>query len=270
VSFLFQQLAYEKAVSVLGVILLVPVLFTLPAKYPAAPEGFTLGQAFGLLREPLTIVAALVLFCYIALESSFTNWLAPFGKEVIKNDRPDLPVEQVDASAARMLSAFAVAMMIGRLITGLTTITNAGGWLIAASGIVAAVVILAMTGVKGSSAAFTLAALSGLVFAPAFPTTVGVTFAKAGGGSGSLFGIIFAVGLLGAVIVPKAIGNMAKGTSVQKALKLLLPICIILAILAAVLQKLPSKAAAAEPAAPQATAPAAQSTEAPAAPAQQP
>ncbi len=271
VSFLFQKLTYEKAVSILGVILLVPVLFTLPAKYPAAPEGFTLGQAFGLLREPLTIVAALVLFCYIALESSFTNWLAPFGKEVIKNDRPDLPVEQVDASAARMLSAFAVAMMIGRLITGLTTITNAGGWLIAGSGIVAAIVILAMTGVKGSGAAFTLAAVSGLVFAPAFPTTVGVTFDKAGGGSGSLFGIIFAVGLLGAVIVPKAIGNMAKGASVQKALKLLLPICIILAILAAVLQKLPAKkAAAAETAAPQATAPAAQSTEAPAAPAQQP
>ncbi len=251
VSLLFEKMAYEKAVSVLGVILLVPVLFALPAKYPPTPEGFTLGSAVGLLKEPVTIVAALVLFCYIALEASFTNWLAPFGKEVLQKEKPDLPTGQVDASAARMLSAFAIAMMIGRLITGLTAITNAGGWLIAGSAVVAALLILVMMGVGGSGMAFALAALSGLVFAPAFPTTVGVTFGKFGGGSGSLFGIIFAIGLLGAVIVPKAIGNMAKGKSVQKALQLLLPACAILAILAVVLHRLPAvkKAEAQAPAA---------------------
>lgn len=252
VSFLFQKLPYEKAVSVLGIILLVPILFTLPAKYPTA-QGFTLASAFALLRQPVTIVAALVLFCYIALESSFTNWLAPFGKEVISKAQPGMPTAQLDASAARMLSAFAIAMMVGRLITGLTAITNAGGWLIAGSAVIAAIVILVMTGVSGSGAAFALAAISGLVFAPAFPTTVGVTFGKFGGGSGSLFGIIFAVGLLGAVIVPKAIGNMAKGASIQKALKLLLPACVVLAILAVVLHTLPNVAQAGEtpvPAAP--------------------
>ena len=58
--------------------------------------------------------------------------------------------------------------------------------------------------------------------------TVGVTFEKFGGGSGMLFGIIFAVGLLGAVIVPKAIGNVAKGSSVQKGMRLLIPACVIL------------------------------------------
>lgn len=247
VSFLFQKMDYEKAVSVLGVILLVPVLFALPAKYPAAPAGFTIGAAVGLLKEPVTIVAALVLFCYIALEASFTNWLAPFGKEVIQKEKPDLPTGQVDASAARMLSAFAVAMMVGRLVTGLSGITAAGGWLIAGAAVVAAIVILAMMGVNGSGAAFALAAVSGLVFAPAFPTTVGVTFGKFGGGSGSLFGIIFAIGLAGAVIIPKMIGNMAKGASVQKALRLLLPACAVLAILAVVLHKLP-EIAKAEPA----------------------
>jgi len=116
--------------------------------------------------------------------------------------------------------------------------------------VIAAIVILIMTGVSGGGAAFALAAVSGLVFAPAFPTTVGVTFGKFGGGSGSLFGIIFAVGLLGAVIVPKAIGNMAKGASVQKALKLLLPICVVLAILAVALHRLPNVAQAAQTAAP--------------------
>jgi len=234
VSFLFQKVSYEKGVSALGIVVAVPLIFALLAKYPQA-AGFKLGDAFGLLKEPVTILAALVLFCYIALEASFTNWLAPFGKEIISKEKPDMDGEKVDASAARLLSAFAVAMMVGRFITGVTTITNAGSWLIVGSAVLAAVVILIMMGVSSGGMAFALAAASGLVFAPAFPTTVGVTFGKFGGPSGSLFGIIFAVGLAGAVIIPKAIGNMAKGASVQKALKLLLPACAALAVLAAAL-----------------------------------
>jgi len=186
------------------------------AVFPAAPAGFGLLDAFALLKEPLTIVAALVLFCYIALEASFTNWLAPFGKEVLSREKPDLPTDRLDASAARLLSAFAIAMMAGRLITSFSGIAQFGGWLIAGAAVIAGVIIIIMTGVKSSSAAYMLAIASGLVFAPAFPTTVGVTFTKFGGGSGSLFGIIFAIGLAGAVIVPKAIGNLAKGASVQK------------------------------------------------------
>lgn len=234
VSFLFQKTSYEKAVSSLGIVILIPAIFALLAKYPEA-TGFKLGDAFGLLKEPVTIVASLVLFCYIALESSFTNWLAPFGKEVISKEKPDMDGEKIDASAARLLSAFAIAMMAGRLITGVTTITDVGSWLIVGSAFLSAVVIFIMMGVSKGSVAFALAAASGLVFAPAFPTTVGVTFDKFGGPSGSLFGIMFAVGLAGAVIVPKAIGNAAKGSSVQKSLKLLLPIVIALAVLAAAL-----------------------------------
>ncbi len=234
VSFLFQKVSYEKAVSGLGIVVLIPTVFALLAKYPEA-AGFKLGDAFGLLKEPVTIVAALVLFCYIALESSFCNWLAPFGKEVVLKETPDMDGEKADASAARLLSAFAIAMMVGRLITGVSGITAAGSWLIVGSAALAGVVIFAMMGASKSKMAFALAAAAGLIFAPAFPTTVGVTFGKFGGGSGSLFGIMFAVGLAGAVIIPKAIGNMAKGSTVQKALKLLLPAVVALAVLAAIL-----------------------------------
>ncbi len=231
VSFLFQKISYEKAISMLGVIILLPLIGVFMAEYPTS-SGFKLLDAITLLKEPATILAAFVLFCYIALEASFTNWLAPFGKEVLSKEKPDMKTEKVDASAARLLSAFAIAMMAGRLITSFSGITQFGGWLVAGAAMAAAVIIIIMTGTKSSAAAYALAAASGLVFAPAFPTTVGVTFAKFGGGSGSLFGIIFAVGLAGAVIVPKAIGNMAKGASVQKALKLLLPACAILVLLA--------------------------------------
>ena len=60
---------------------------------------------------------------------------------------------------------------------------------------------------------------TGLAFAPIFPTVVGVTFAKFDPSLyGSIFGIIFAVGLLGGTFVPKFIGNLSVGSSVQQSL----------------------------------------------------
>jgi fucose permease len=241
VSFLFQKTSYENAVSALAVIVLAPVaLAIICTTYPVSKAGFVLADAFALLVKPAVLVAALVLFCYLSLESSFCNWLPAFGKEVINKARPDIKAEAADASAQRLLSLFAVAMMAGRLIASqISAITEYGSWFIAGAAIVAALIIMAMTLSKSTLQAQVLAVLAGLFFAPCFPTTVGVTFAKFSPEIyGSVFGIIFAIGLLGAVIVPKAIGNLAKGSSVQKSLKLLIPACIILVALAIVLGRL--------------------------------
>ncbi|MBC8481875.1 MAG: MFS transporter, partial [Planctomycetes bacterium] len=240
VSFLFRKTSYEKAISVLGVILLIPVVFALMAKYPQSQAGFALKDAFSLLANPVVWIAGFVLFCYISLESSFCNWLPPFGKEVISKSKPGADSDSVDASAQRLLSLFAVAMMAGRLIASqIPGITAYGSWFIAGAALAALLIILAMTVSKSAMQAQVLAILGGLFFAPCFPTTVGVAFSKFSPEiRGSVFGIIFAIGLLGAVIVPKAIGNMAKGSSVQKSLKLLVPACVLLIILALVLGKM--------------------------------
>jgi fucose permease len=241
VSFLFQKTSYENAVSALAVIVLAPVaLAIICTTYPVSKAGFVLADAFALLVKPVVLVAALVLFCYISLESSFCNWLPAFGKEVINKARPDIKADAADASAQRLLSLFAVAMMAGRLIASqISVITEYGSWFIAGAAIVAALIIMAMTISKSTLQAQVLAVLAGLFFAPCFPTTVGVTFAKFSPEIyGSVFGIIFAVGLAGAVIIPKAIGNLAKGSSVQKSLKLLIPACVILVVLAIVLGRL--------------------------------
>ena len=241
VSFLFRKTSYENSVSALGVIVLAPVILAIICTtYPVSEAGFVLADAFALLAKPAVLVAAFVLFCYISLESSFCNWLPAFGKEVISGASPDAKADAVDASAQRLLSLFAVAMMVGRLIASqIPAITEYGSWFIASAALFAALIILAMTVSKSVMQAQVLAILAGLFFAPCFPTTVGVTFAKFEPAVyGSVFGIIFAVGLLGAVIIPKAIGNLAKGSSVQKSLKLLVPACILLIILALVLGRL--------------------------------
>ncbi|HOQ04105.1 MAG TPA: MFS transporter [Anaerohalosphaeraceae bacterium] len=245
VSFLFRTAGYEKAVSVLGVIVLLPVLIALAAKgYPASSAKLDIAAAVKLLGQPAVLTAAFVLFCYIALESSFCNWLPTFGKEVIQKENASIEAAAADAFGQQLLSIFAIAMMAGRLATGLLParidfdLTANGGWVIAAAALVAAIAIFLMMQCVQSLHARLLAALAGLAFAPCFPTTVGVSFSKFSPDiHGSLFGIIFAVGLAGAVIVPKAMGNVAKGASIQKSLKLLLPVCIVLIILALVLSK---------------------------------
>ncbi|MGA2257309.1 MAG: hypothetical protein ABSG53_21850, partial [Thermoguttaceae bacterium] len=55
---------------------------------------------------------------------------------------------------------------------------------------------------------------------------------------GSVFGIIFAGALLGGATVPKAIGNLAKGSSIQNSMILLAPLFIVLAVLAIILGRL--------------------------------
>lgn len=239
VSFLFKKTTYEKAVSVLAIIAIVPVVLALIAEYPQVAAGFAISKAVALLKEPAVLVAAFALFCYISLESSFCNWLPPYSKEIIGRDFPNLKNAVVDATSQQMLSAFAIAMMAGRLITSqISSITDYGSLFVAGAALVAGLIILGM-GRSGAIWTSALATCAGFFFAPCFPTVVGVTFAKFDEEiQGSIFGIIFAVGLFGAVIIPKTIGNLAKGSSIQKSLKLLVPICAALLVLAIVLGRL--------------------------------
>ncbi|MHC5082950.1 MAG: MFS transporter [Planctomycetota bacterium] len=253
VSFLFRKTSYEVAVSVLGVIIILPAIVAFLAKgYPVSNAKLDVVAAGKLLAQPAVLTASFVLFCYIALEASFCNWLPSFGKEVVLKENADTDAGIADASGQRLLSFFAIAMMVGRLATSLLPskinfdLTANGGWVIAGAAIIAGIVIfLMMTCSKGAMANI-LAILAGFFFAPCFPTTVGVTFSKFSPEVyGSVFGIIFAVGLAGAVIIPKMMGNMSKGASIQKSLKLLLPACLILAVLAIILGLLKSTVATA-------------------------
>ena len=242
VSFLFKKVSYEKAVAALGVIVLLPVVVAILAIYPSASAGFAIGDAVALLKEPVVLIAALALFCYISLESSFCNWLAPYGKEVLsKGVEGDTSV--FDSHGQRLLSVFAIAMMAGRLgASFIPVITTYGGWFIAGAAVIIAVIILAMS-VGKKSWMWVLAVLSGLAFAPCFPTIVGVTASKHPENFGSVFGIIFAIGLLGGVFVPKTIGKLAEGSSIQKSIKLLVPACVLLVVFAIILGRMKAAAA---------------------------
>ena len=240
VSLLFRKTSFENAVSALAVIILAPVIFAVIAiKYPSVQIGFEPTTAINLLVNPIVIMASLTLFFYISLEASFSNWIAPYSKEIINKEIPELDANVVDATAQQMLSVFAVAMMVGRLLASqIQLIAVHGDVVIAIVAAVGGLVIVAMTQ-SGAIWTSALVACAGLAFATCFPTIIGITFSKFDPSvHGTVFGIVFALGLLGAVIVPKAIGNMARGSSIQKSLRLLVPACILLVIVVLILGSL--------------------------------
>jgi MFS family permease len=230
VSFLFRKTTYTKTVSTLGVFILLPIVPAVLASYPKAAAGFSLSEAAAVLASPIVLLGAAILLFYGCLETSFCNWLTPYAKELISREHPDREEGAVDATAQRTLSYFAIAMMAGRLITSqIPNVTHYGVGIIIGVMLVAAVVIFGMGAVKKASGIPILAALAGLTLAPCFPTTVGLVFSKHPANLGSVFGVIFAGCMLGGVVMPKAIGNLAKGATVQKGLRLLIPVCILVA-----------------------------------------
>lgn len=238
-SWLFRITSYENTVSALALIVVAPVIFAVAATYPESNAAFEFAGAMSILTEPAVLVAALALFCYAALDTSLCNWLPAFGKEVIGRTGQGTDSDADDASAQRLISVYAVAMIIGRLIASqIPAITEYGGWFIVGASLLTALIILVMTMTVNVRLAWLLVFVAGLASAPFFPTIVGITFAKFSPQVyGSVFGIIFAGALLGGATVPKAIGNLAKGSTVQKSMKLLVPACIALVILMLVLDR---------------------------------
>jgi fucose permease len=222
-------LGYKSGVSIIGVLMLLFLLVALGTRFPQASSGFQFSMAVKLLSKGAVLVAAIALFCYVALEISMGTWIKPYMTEIFGGDKnPDAV-----ANASLVLSFFGVAMMVGRFLSAaIKNLTAMGSKLIAAAALISILAIVLMMMTQSSSMAIVAVIFTGLVFAPIFPTIVGVTFAKFEPNLyGSIFGIIFAVGLLGGTFVPKIIGNLSTGATVQQSLGIAVAMAVILFVI---------------------------------------
>jgi fucose permease len=212
-GFLLQRIGFSKTVTIVALVAFLPVIAAFVASdYPALPpSGYQVGKAVELLANPVVLISALALFCYIGLEASMGGWITTY-----------LTATGMTAARANsLLSAFWISLMVARLITAGLVTPAIGVTVIATLSLVTVVTILIMVvTTKQSLAAFAVIA-TGLAFGPIFPTIVGVTFSRVAPElSGSVFAIIFAVGLLGASTIPAAIGIYSRGKTIQKSLKI--------------------------------------------------
>jgi fucose permease len=232
-------LSYHTALIIIAVLCIIFLVLALITSFPVATTGFKFSMAVKLLLNPAVIIAALAMFCYTSLESSVTTWIKKLMEELFSiNSNTD-----ASAKAGVVLSLFGVAMMTGRFLTSsIRNLTAIGTKVISFSTILVIVSIILMIVAKGPAMGIIAVILAGIAFAPIFPTIVGVTFAKFEPGLyGSIFGIIFAIGLLGGTFVPKLIGNLSVGSTVQQSLPVAAIIAVILLIISLFIGRIKNK-----------------------------
>jgi fucose permease len=235
------KLSYSTSVSIFGALTIVFLLFALATSFPKVATGYKFSMAVKLLGKGAVLIAALALVCYMALETTMGTWIKPLMTEILGGSGAAGAV----AKAGLALSLFGVAMMIGRFLAStMKNLTAIGAKVIMIMSLLSVIAILGMILTKSPAMAIAAILLTGLAFAPIFPTIVGVTFAKFEPSLyGSIFGIIFAVGLLGATFVPKYIGTISVGRSIQGSLPIAAVIAGILFLISLVIGKVgkPSK-----------------------------
>jgi len=228
-------LKYNNALFSIGAGIFIFLLFSFFASYPKVSTGFKFSMAIKLLGKIPVIIAALMLMCYIALESTMNTWIKPLMAE--------LPWFSVNGNslthAGFVLSLFGVCMMLGRFLSSaVKNLTKIGSKIIAAASLVSMLAIILMIVTKSYLVATFAVIITGFCFAPIFPIIVGVTFGRFEASLyGSIFGIIFSIGLLGGTFLPQYVGYLAKDKTIQQSLWIAVVMAGLLFVIALVMGK---------------------------------
>lgn len=223
------HLSYTTALVSIGILSLVFLLFVFKTSFPDVSPGFKFSMALKVILEPAVIVAAFAQFCYTSLDASMGTWIKKLMEELYIGGS----VENAAVKAGLVLSLFGVAMMAGRFISSaIKNLTSMGSRLLVLMSSLSVLSIVLMITARSPFSGIVAVVLTGLAFGPIFPTIVGITFAKFDKSLyGSIFGVVFAFGLLGGTFVPKFIGNLSVGSTVQQSLPIAAVIAGILLII---------------------------------------
>jgi len=220
VAFLLKRVGLTKSLLVLAVLMLVPAALaaaadpatlTAPAVAgaAAAPEAVGMGT---LIRDPFMWLCILTLLFYGPLEAATGAWTTTYLSDHGVSER----------AAAGLLSAFWATYTVSRLATALIVAAvklpkQNQDVLILAFGALAVVVLAGIVWGRGRPMAIAMVMAAGIIFGPIFPSIMAVLlghFPEAV--HGRAIGLLFAVGGIGTVTIPAAMGAYAKRTSVQR------------------------------------------------------
>jgi MFS family permease len=209
---------YETILSGIGFFLLLPVIYFLIIKFPVPKQkqGFPVGKALVLLKEPLLIMLGFVLFFESALEGIVGNWSTTFLKSQ----------KIMDQEALYALSYMVAAMAVARLVLSRALKIFSSRFVLRLSFIL----IFAGTVVTMFVDSFYMAILAmvllGFGFAAVFPVVLGYVGAAYPDLSGTAFSMVIVLALTGNILVNYLTGLVADSAGIQKFPGILI-ICII-------------------------------------------
>jgi MFS transporter, FHS family, glucose/mannose:H+ symporter len=168
---------------------------------PPRGAAHTIAGAGRVVRSTAFLLPALLIFLYVGTEQSIWDWQVSYlgARQGLAN-----------VEAARALSIFPIAIMIGRLVNNrvLMALPPAPVLLVSTAGAAAslAVVMLTHSGAVATGALF----VAGLFMASVYPTTLGVLAGRFTGASGAALGLAITCGWLGSVVISPSLGFVAE------------------------------------------------------------
>ena len=193
-----------------GAVAVIALTQTFP--HAGARRGFDWAEAGKAALDPAIIILACVLFFYSAIEISTAGWIRTYLEQGFHSSPETSKI---------ILTVFWVMMMSGRLAASQLVKRIRGSWLVlgASAGAVVGLVLLALA--PSLTAATVAIVICGLSYAPIFPTTAGTASTYYSRLFGTVFGMLMAIALLSGVVLPPAIGYVAKATTIRAGIGLL-------------------------------------------------
>jgi fucose permease len=178
-------------------------LLTVRFPLPVHSHELTPGGAGRLLRSPLFLLPAALVFLYVGTEQSIWDWQVTY----FMSDRG-----MDNVSAARVLSVFPIAIMIGRLIIKRLLLRIAPGPVLLVSTVGATICLgIVMMSPSATVGGFALL-IAGFFMASIFPTALGVVSSRFPTMSGTALGLAITGGWLGSVAISPSFGFVAHRT----------------------------------------------------------
>ncbi len=232
IGILLDRLGLGTILTIAAVLSLVPFALFLALRFPRAKhaQGFPLGQAAKVIRDPLLWLCGFLLFFESGNEFTAGGWLATYLNETFHFSA---------MAAALVLAGYWAGMMVGRLVVSLKLVKSIKNetLILASAALSLGAALLIYLAPSGPAAAAGII-LIGLGFAAIYPTTLAVAGGAFPAFSGTAFSVIFMVALAGGMTAPWLVGRIAAAASLRSGLIVPVVSCAMIIVLQLAIMRL--------------------------------
>lgn len=228
---------YSGIIATIGGLVLVPLLLTAVAPFPAPKQsqGFPLAAAAGLLRDPILLTMGVMLFLESGMEITVGGWTTTFFKEELQ-----IP----DRRALVYLSLYWLGFLLTRGALGMIRRPLAPTRVLLTCLTLALIGALVLIRTQNPSLAALGVFCLGTGFAATFPVVLSLVGERYAALSGTAFSIVMVMALTGGMLLPYATGVLGGMYGLRGSLAIVPVSLVLLATLLVVTSSRLTRAAA--------------------------
>lgn len=197
------------AAALVSLTTLVSLALTFPA--PRQSAGVPLAEFWRLMRQPLILVLAILLFFESGNEWVLGGYITTYLTRGLG---------ATISTASWMLALYWSAMMVGRTVLSRVLLRVSGHFLILASAAGVAASVGLLVAARSLPLAGCAVVLLGLSLAAIYPTSLGFAGTRYPSHSGTVFGILIGIGLTGGMSLPWLVGRVSQSHGVAAGLSI--------------------------------------------------